>query len=702
MDPLSICASIIALCQAVTAITAGIREIATVIAAPDEISDLHNELETVHGYLDKTRAVLESLASSESALPAPDLSHVHSVVKSLEGELGELARMVEVIVRQMQGADSRRRKVLPALKWRHRRRDITRRRDKIRQLRTALAEAVMLLQPDQSLQQAALVLEVKEVSELGFDEINKLLDQATISFQEAIDKISQQVTRVAATSQMNISVRQHTESSVAVLQVLQEASEANHGVRSRLESINPTTNVPGHLEDPKPSEITSRDVGIHTSILNEVRLILQEHEYDAARLQEAVDQLSIQKSPRLFSAAVSSPTTAQSNLGFGPVINPLNVGEEISPRERTKHDNRMTTMSRNREETLLQVQATLSRLCPKTCRCDCHKINKLKTPGLVSSIVGQFLWIVGRAVSFSISWASGLASQGAAMYLKIPRVIPESHDVWTAISNNNISRLQYLFAQKEILSTDISQRGESLFLAALRYYKCWPTARFLIDFPHDSIHLDDTGSSPHAMAKWRLVVDEKHLHDDAAYIYRRIINQSEEYSHTTVLHDAVLEYQNMALIAALELDPSSINTVDDCGCTPLHWAAWKNDIDAVRLLLSWKADLDLRDFEGRTALSIAVAATKLQCAQVLIEAGADVNAKDKWNWTPLFLATREQSVEMVKLLLSNGANPQAMDDDRDTALSSPIYAPSVVENSVLVKMYAELANAGANTGEPQS
>lgn len=204
------------------------------------------------------------------------------------------------------------------------------------------------------------------------------------------------------------------------------------------------------------------------------------------------------------------------------------------------------------------------------------------------------------------------------------------------------------------------------------------------------------------MAKWRLVVDGTHLHDDAAYIYRRIINQSEEYSHTTVLHDAVLGYQSVTLTAALELDPSSINTVDDCGCTPLHWAAWKNDIDAVRLLLSRKADLDSRDFEGRTALSIAVAATKLQCAQVLIEAGADVNAKDKWNWTPLFLATREQSVEMVKLLLNNGANPQAMDDDRDTALSSPIYAPSVVENFVLVKMYAELVSAGADIDFPNN
>lgn len=50
MDPLSICASIIALCQAVTAITAGIREVATVVAAPDEISDLHNEVGDLFSY----------------------------------------------------------------------------------------------------------------------------------------------------------------------------------------------------------------------------------------------------------------------------------------------------------------------------------------------------------------------------------------------------------------------------------------------------------------------------------------------------------------------------------------------------------------------------------------------------------------------------------------------------------------------------
>ena len=63
------------------------------------------------------------------------------------------------------------------------------------------------------------------------------------------------------------------------------------------------------------------------------------------------------------------------------------------------------------------------------------------------------------------------------MYLKIPRVIPESHDVWTAISNNNISRLQYLFAQKEILSTYISQRGESLLLVQCKFLQLIISAR---------------------------------------------------------------------------------------------------------------------------------------------------------------------------------------------------------------------------------
>jgi hypothetical protein len=141
-----------------------------------------------------------------------------------------------------------------------------------------------------------------------------------------------------------------------------------------MEAINPTTNVPSHvgdyslitqklisrlssikhtmsqkfeqLEELEPSKPTFRDIGIH-----EVQSILQEHEYDAARLQESVDQLSIQKPPHLLSAAVSGPTTAQSNLGLGRVVSSPNDYEEISPREKAKNDNR--NLPRNPEATLL-------------------------------------------------------------------------------------------------------------------------------------------------------------------------------------------------------------------------------------------------------------------------------------------------------------------------------------------------------------
>ena len=204
------------------------------------------------------------------------------------------------------------------------------------------------------------------------------------------------------------------------------------------------------------------------------------------------------------------------------------------------------------------------------------------------------------------------------------------------------------------------------------------------------------------MAKWRFVVYEDQFHDESAHVFRQIIRQNDKYSHTTILHDVILGHQSISLAAALKLDPSSVNVIDDCGCTPLHWAAWKNDVEAIRLLLTWKADHGIRDLEMRTPLAIAVSGARLECARALIDAGADVNVTDKWNWTPLFLATREQSVELVRLLLTSGANSQAVDDDKDTALSSPIHASRKVDDSVLVDIYAEFANFGADMDPPNN
>ena len=55
----------------------------------------------------------------------------------------------------------------------------------------------------------------------------------------------------------------------------------------------------------------------------------------------------------------------------------------------------------------------------------------------------------------------------------------------------------------------------------------------------------------------------------------------------------------------LEHDASHVNDVNDKGETPLHWVVHWNNIEAVRLLLQYKANQTIRDKYNVTALDMA-------------------------------------------------------------------------------------------------
>lgn len=50
---------------------------------------------------------------------------------------------------------------------------------------------------------------------------------------------------------------------------------------------------------------------------------------------------------------------------------------------------------------------------------------------------------------------------------------------------------------------------------------------------------------------------------------------------------------------------TDVNAADEEGCTPLHWAADGNHVEAVALLLRHGADQTLCDSHGDTAMSVA-------------------------------------------------------------------------------------------------
>jgi len=90
---------------------------------------------------------------------------------------------------------------------------------------------------------------------------------------------------------------------------------------------------------------------------------------------------------------------------------------------------------------------------------------------------------------------------------------------------------------------------------------------------------------------------------------------------------------------------------------PLIDAAKRSDKDAIRSLIQKKADVNVAEGDGATALHWAAYRDDLEIADLLLKAGAKVNAANDLGATPLWAASQNGSASMVKRLLDAGANP---------------------------------------------
>ncbi|MCX8155829.1 MAG: ankyrin repeat domain-containing protein [Verrucomicrobiae bacterium] len=132
-----------------------------------------------------------------------------------------------------------------------------------------------------------------------------------------------------------------------------------------------------------------------------------------------------------------------------------------------------------------------------------------------------------------------------------------------------------------------------------------------------------------------------------------------------------------ALGAILTTNTAAVEATDTNQWTALHHAAEVGTVQAAQVLLNAGARINAQGHGGVAPLHIAVQRNDLAMASLLISNKADVNLRTSIGATPLLLAAAAGKMgDMVKLLLAAGADPRARDRFGNTAL---ILAAAVPE-----------------------
>lgn len=106
----------------------------------------------------------------------------------------------------------------------------------------------------------------------------------------------------------------------------------------------------------------------------------------------------------------------------------------------------------------------------------------------------------------------------------------------------------------------------------------------------------------------------------------------------------------------LEDDPKLVSATDKReGKTALNWAARSGQIEAVRLLVKYKAEIDHRDKWGGTPLEVAAYAGHAEVVRLLVDEGANVNAIDSGGHSVLNAVSCRQQCAIASFLVERGA-----------------------------------------------
>lgn len=151
-----------------------------------------------------------------------------------------------------------------------------------------------------------------------------------------------------------------------------------------------------------------------------------------------------------------------------------------------------------------------------------------------------------------------------------------------------------------------------------------------------------------------------------------------------------------------------VNVKDSYGSTPLHYAASKSNVTAIKELLKCDGiNVDATDASGSTPLHCAATEGNVEIVEALLEAGSDSREKDYEGMTPIHFACTDGNPETVKLLFEYAERKGDLLDmleDRnregETALHSAVEGGYIDIVEICLKKGAKVKARRGNLAQP--
>ncbi|HXK05801.1 MAG TPA: ankyrin repeat domain-containing protein [Verrucomicrobiae bacterium] len=149
-------------------------------------------------------------------------------------------------------------------------------------------------------------------------------------------------------------------------------------------------------------------------------------------------------------------------------------------------------------------------------------------------------------------------------------------------------------------------------------------------------------------------------------------------------------------VRALLKQKADVNGAQGDGSTALHWAAFHDDLEMVKLLLAAGADVKAATREGAiTPLFMACTNGDAAIVAALLNAGADANSVKSNGTTALMTAAASGSAEAIKVLLDRGAEINAKESAH--AQTALMFAAALNRTEAVKLLLARGADANITT-----